>query len=74
MEGGDATVLSDATKASIVVDSLPKVTYNKATGLSLAPGVTLIPVASSSLSSLVIDIEEYGSSLGRIIVHTAESD
>jgi hypothetical protein len=32
----EATVLSDATRASIVLDTVPKVTYDQSIGLSLA--------------------------------------
>lgn len=34
---GEASVQSNATEAKMVIDSVEKVTYNKANGLILAP-------------------------------------
>lgn len=59
-EGEAGIVQSDANRASIIRDGIPKVTYERSTGLALAPGVTITPVAEASLSYLVADVEELG--------------
>jgi hypothetical protein len=72
-EWSDSSIQSDATEAKLIVDSIEKVIYNKLTGLTLAPGVTLAPLSEKSLSSLVIEVVDNGTSIGKIILHTDEA-
>lgn len=66
------TTLTD-DRISLGTSELSLVSYDRSTGWTMAPGVTLTPDENASLGYLVLSVEIQGEIVGRILVSTDRS-